>query len=268
MDVFALRNQQPKSMKTSISLTAIPVFNEADHVHSVLDEVKRYGTDVLVVDDGSTDGTSDLLADRSDIQVVSHGVNQGYGAALLSAFDYAIDNGYEVLVTIDCDGQHEPQRIPEFVRLCQSEDVDIVSGSRYLEEFEGDTSAPAQRRRVNQIITSELNARLGLNLTDTFCGFKAYRVDALKALKIQETGYAMPLEFWVQAAHAGLKIIERPVPRIYLDNTRSFGGDLDAMQVRLDYYHLVINRSLDAVATDDAQDTCEVGCEDLRKKLE
>lgn len=255
-------------MKKSNFLTALPVFNEVDHVHSVLDEVKRYSTDVLVVDDGSTDGTSEILGKRDDIQVVSHRENQGYGAALLSAFDYAIEHDYQILVTIDCDGQHEPQRIPEFAALCAQDDIDVVSGSRYLEEFEGDSSAPEQRRKVNQIITAELNDRLNLELTDTFCGFKAYSVEGLKKLNVQETGYAMPLELWVQLANAGLRVVERPVPRIYLDNTRSFGGDLDAMQVRLDYYHLVINRSLDAVSTRGSNDACGVGNSNAGKKSE
>ena len=78
----------------------------------------------------------------------------------------------------------------------------------------------------------------------------------------------MPLELWVQLAHAGLRVVERPVPRIYLDNTRSFGGDLDAMQVRLDYYHLVINRSLDAVSTRDSSDVCGIGNATAGKKAE
>lgn len=238
-------------------LTAIPVFNEAAHVESVLNEVLRYSPNVLVIDDGSTDGTSKLLSNREDIQLIAHDGNQGYGAALLTAFEYAIANEYDILVTIDCDGQHEPQRIPKFIDLCSREGVDIVSGSRYLEEFSGDSVAPEQRRRVNQILTAELNDRLGLSLTDAFCGFKAYRVDGLRKLTIQETGYAMPLEVWVQVAAAGLNVVEHPVPRIYLDNTRSFGGDLDDMLVRLDYYHLVINRSLDALSCD--EDACGVG---------
>jgi hypothetical protein len=146
-------------------------------------------------------------------------------------------------VTIDCDGQHEPLRIPEFFDACTG-DVDIVSGSRYLAHFDGDSQPPEQRRRVNEQVTAELNRRLGLNLTDAFCGFKCYRVAALPKLKISEPGYAMPLEVWVQAAHAGLKIIELPVPLIYLDEKRSFGGVLDDAQTRLEYYHLTLDRAI------------------------
>lgn len=223
-------------------LTALPVYNEAAHVDSVLDEVLRYSPEVLVVDDGSTDGTSQLLERRSDVKLLKHPTNRGYGAALISAFQYAQEQKYDVLVTIDCDGQHEPQRIPQFVAA--SAEADIVSGSRYLAQFEGDSAPPAERRRINEQITAELNRRLCLNLTDAFCGFKAYRVSALRELEIGEPGYAMPLEVWVQIAAAGLKVIELPVPLIYLDEKRSFGGALDDGSTRLQYYHLVLDRCL------------------------
>jgi dolichol-phosphate mannosyltransferase len=223
-------------------LTALPVYNEAGYVNAVLDEVRQYCTHVLVVDDGSNDGTSDILARRTDIQVVTHARNLGYGAALCSAFRYAEQQPYEYLVTIDCDGQHEPQRIPRFVRACQ--DVDIVSGSRYLKKYSGDSEPPAQRRQINRQITAELNQRLGLNLTDAFCGFKAYRVRSLRQLRLTETGYAMPLQLWVQAARVGLRIIELPVPLIYLDEERSFGGALDDGDTRTKYYREVLNRGI------------------------
>jgi dolichol-phosphate mannosyltransferase len=221
-------------------LTALPVYNEAGHVSGVLDEVLRTSPNVLVVDDGSNDGTADLLARRADVAVVTHQRNAGYGAALRSAFQYTLAHGYDVLVTIDCDGQHEPQRIPDFVAATAG--AQIVSGSRYLKTFAGQSEPPADRRRINQEITAVVNRRLGLKLTDAFCGFKAYRRDALAQLHITELGYAMPLEVWVQAARAGLTIVELGVPLIYLDESRSFGGSLDNAQTRLQYYYQVLDR--------------------------
>ena len=82
-------------------------------------------------------------------------------------------------------------------------------------------------------MTAELNRRLSLNLTDAFCGFKAYRVGKLSQVKITEPGYAMPLELWVEAAGTGLSIRELAVPLIYLDEKRSFGGELDHAETRL-----------------------------------
>jgi len=225
-------------------LTALPVYNEARHVTAVLDQVVRNAADVLVVDDGSSDGTGDLLAQRRDVRVVTHPQNRGYGAALKTAFDYAIEHGYEVLVTIDCDGQHEPQRIGALVEACRG--VDIVSGSRYLAVEGSEANVPVDRRRINLQITEEMNCRFGLKLTDAFCGFKAYRVEALRRLHLTETGYAMPLELWVQAAFHGLRITELPVPLVYLDEKRSFGGALDDSQKRLAYYHTVIDRAVQA----------------------
>ena len=225
-------------------LTALPVYNEAQHVLGVLDEVGRYSRNVLVVDDGSTDDTGSLLASRHDVRVVTHATNQGYGAALTTAFQYAIDERYHVLVTIDCDGQHEPQRIPGFVAACRG--VEIVSGSRYLTRYEGDSDPPAQRRWINQRITAELNRRLGLNLTDAFCGFKAYRVAALRRFRLREKGYGMPLELWVQAVALRMRIVELPVPLIYLEEERSFGGMLDDGETRMCYYHEVLDRSMRA----------------------
>jgi dolichol-phosphate mannosyltransferase len=197
-----------------------------------------------VVDDGSTDGTAELLSARSDVARISHQRNQGYGAALRSAFNYAAENNYDVLVTIDCDGQHEPQRIPEFVAAAAG--ADIVSGSRYLATFDGQSVPPEPRRRINAEVSAEVNRRLGLSLTDAFCGFKAYRREALAKLHITETGYAMPLEVWVQAARGGLSIVELAVPLIYLDESRSFGGSLDDARTRLAYYYEVLDRMIGA----------------------
>ena len=227
-------------------LTALPVYNEVTFVNAVLDKVKHYSQHVLVIDDGSDDGTSALLAARDDIQLVTHAQNRGYGAALISAFQYAMSHDYNILVTIDCDGQHEPQLIPDFVKACRK--TDIVSGSRYLRPFVNGDLPPVERERINRMLTAEINKRLSLDITDAFCGFKAYRVSSLKPLPLTEPGYAMPLELWVQASAAGLQVTELPVPLIYLDEKRTFGGQLDEADVRLEYYRLVLEQSIAALS--------------------
>jgi dolichol-phosphate mannosyltransferase len=223
-------------------LTAIPVFNEDKHIEPVLRKVLDVTDDVLVVDDGSTDGTAARLRAFPRIQVIRHARNEGYGAGLRSAFQRTIEAGYDGLITLDCDGQHEPARIP--VIAAPLERADVVSGSRYLKVFDPGQTPPEERRRINVEVTRWLNECLGLNLTDAFCGFKAYRTSALRQFDIEDDGYAMPLEVWVQAVQHDLKIFEVPVPLIYLDETRAFGGSLDDAAYRLGHYRAVFHRAL------------------------
>jgi len=239
-------------------LTAIPVYNEERHLDSVLSEVRRYSPEILVVNDGSKDRTADLLVAHRDITVITHVQNRGYGAALISAFRYAVASGADILVTMDCDGQHEPARIP--VLLEAIHDADIVSGSRYLRDFRQNSLPPQDRQRINQIVTAELNQALGLELTDAFCGFKAYRVAALSRLNITEPGWGMPLQLWVQAAWAGLRIKEVGVPRVYLDPKRAFGGMLNDAGERLAYYRQLIASSLAEVRLMACAETAHYWC--------
>ncbi len=222
-------------------LTAIPIYNEEKYLEPVLSEVRRYSDEILVVNDGSTDCTPALLARQKGLHLITHPRNRGYGAAILSAMGYAMIHRYDALVTMDCDGQHEPGRIPVLLEALD-QDVAIVSGSRYLRSFRQDPVPPEDRQRINRQITAELNARFGLSLSDSFCGFKAYRVPALAKLQLTETGWGMPLQLWVQAAQLGLRIREVAVPLLYLDPNRAFGGVLNNAAERLAYYRDIIER--------------------------
>lgn len=239
-------------MKT---LVAIPVFNEQQYVQRVINEVARYATDILVIDDGSTDNTPNILNElaqqhptNSDttLHVIRHDTNSGYGSSLKDAFQHAVNNNYDWLITMDCDEQHEPSSIPRFIKAAQANDADIISGSRYAQRALAKDLPPQDRRKINRIITEEINNRLNLNLTDAFCGFKAHRTSALKQLlpNLTETGYAFPMQLWVLAAAQKLRITELPVSLIYNDLNRSFGGPLDNPENRLAHYRSVLHCEL------------------------
>jgi dolichol-phosphate mannosyltransferase len=218
--------------------------------------VLEHGHDVLVIDDGSTDRTPERLA-KMPVTVIRHPTNLGYGRSLRDAFAAASRGGYDWVVTMDCDEQHEPDAIPLFLDAAGEGTHDIISGSRYLAPVPEDDAPPRERRNINAVITREINERLadrlvqagGSGLTDAFCGFKAHRVEAMRRLRLTEDGYAFPMQLWVQVAAAGLRVREVPVRLIYNDPNRSFGGALDDAAIRLAHYRHVLHCELRREAT-------------------
>ena len=230
-----------RSMKNT--LIAIPVHNESRYVDDILTAVSEYNSNILVINDGSNDGTDKLLKEHKSIKAITHKTNEGYGQSLIDAFGFAKDRGYDWIITIDCDHQHQPYCIPHFFERMEKDDVDIISGSRYL-LCTNPENVPAGRLRINHCITTLLNSALGIDITDAFCGFKTYRVSALKKLKLTEKGYGLPLQLWIQAAFTELRITEIPVPLIYHDPKRNFAGLLELPRYRMQYYMDVIEKEL------------------------
>jgi glycosyltransferase involved in cell wall biosynthesis len=249
---------EDRTMKT---LVAIPVYNEQKYVTQVLGEVRRYTNDILVIDDGSTDDTPVMLA-RQPVEVIRHAANRGYGQSMVDAFRWASCgmHGYDWVVTMDCDEQHEPASLPDFFAAIEQDDADVISGSRYIHDCSQGDCPPEDRRAINGMITELINEKLGLQLTDSFCGFKAYRVKPLKKMKLSERGYAFPMQFWVQAVANGLRIREIPIRLIYNDPNRSFGGPLDNADHRRSHYLDVFERELAECAEQLAARTQAVGC--------
>lgn len=227
------------------TLIVIPVFNEEVTLARVLAEVSQAApdADVLVVDDGSTDRSREILAARGDnVRVIRHEENRGYGRSLIAGFEDAIARGYDVAITIDCDEQHEPRRIPAFRDALAR--ADIVSGSRYLDPSVPGDPAPPDRLQLNQEFTALIRAVTGYEITDAWCGFKAYRVEGLRALRLTEPSYGMPLQVWVQAAFHGLTVAELPVARIYKNPNRRFWGGLDDRETRRAYYMRLLEQEV------------------------
>lgn len=222
------------------NLVVIPVYNEQASIPAVLSQVKSVTDDpILVVDDGSTDKSVVEVSQVPGVDILRHERNLGYGKSLIDAFNHALAESYDVVVTLDCDEQHEPALIPRLLELAVASD--IVSGTRYSPRSAVRGQAPPGRQEVNREITRIVNDLTGYALTDAFCGFKAYRAEGLAKLRLSEPGYGMPLQLWIQAARVGLSVVELPVPRIYNDSDRSFGRDLDFVDRRLEYYRQVID---------------------------
>lgn len=197
-------------------LIVIPLYNEADRIVSVLRRLRDVSpADIMVVDDGSTDGSAATVR-ASGIHLphlICHRRNRGYGIALRTGFRFASEQGYDVVITFDADGQHDPRDIPRLLEALPN--ADIVSGSRFHPDSPRVGTPPRERLRANQRLAELVRQHTGYEITDSACGFKAYRAAALAQLCITEAGYAMPYQVWGQAARAGLTVCEVPVTMIY-----------------------------------------------------
>ena len=228
-------------------LIAIPVYNEAGYVRGVLDKVREYADNILIIDDGSTDATPQILEELREpmgLDIIRHETNLGYGRAIRESFIRGDRDGYDWVITMDCDEQHEPAHIPDFMDAIERDDLDIISGSRYLNLDAQTEIAPADRRAINMTLAGEINDQLGYTLTDAFCGFKAHRVSAMNRITLTEDGYAFPMQLWAQASAHNLRIGEVEVDLIYNDPNRTFGGGLDDAEHRLAHYRSIFAQEL------------------------
>lgn len=187
---------------------AIPAFNEAATIGSVVVAAQDFCDEVVVFDDGSTDATADL-ARSAGADVLEASENGGKGAAVRELFEYAEVNGLEYLVMLDADWQHDPTEIPDLLAPLENGEADLVVGSRYLEGDRGDTPT---YRRVGQK-TLDLMTNLGneVKVTDSQSGFRAFNRRAIETLDIADNGFGVESEMLRTAADEGLRISEVPI---------------------------------------------------------
>lgn len=208
-------------MKT---LIVIPAYNEELTVGSVVALAKKFG-DVLVVDDGSMDRTSEIAREAGAI-VIRHERNMGKGYALSTGFEYALSKDYDVIVTLDADGQHNPDEIPSLIEPIVKGEADLVIGSRYLNGSKKEI--PVYRRFGLWVLNKSTKAAVGVDL-DSQSGFRAMNRKALEKLELNSTDYSIETDMIVKAKEEELRIREVPisvrydVPRKHKKNPLSHG---------------------------------------------
>ncbi len=189
-----------------MTITAIlPAFNEEVSIGSMVLHARQHVDHVVVIDDGSNDRTSEV-AKLAGAEVIRHPKNLGKGMALRTGFEHAVKNGCEVVITMDSDGQHNPDDIQKLISPIINGEADIVNGSRYMNGI--DKNTPFYRRIGQNILDKATNLNAGLKITDTQSGFRAFARHTLPAFRFKSNGLAIESEMLMDAANAGFRIKE------------------------------------------------------------
>jgi dolichol-phosphate mannosyltransferase len=204
-------------------LVVVPTYNEAENIALIAEAVRGHGYDLLVVDDGSPDGTGDLAdgiaADDSRVTVLHRAEKQGLGPAYAAGFEWGLSNGAAVLCEMDADFSHDPNDLPRLVAAI-GEGADLAIGSRYVPGG-GVDNWPWHRRWLSRGGNLYASFMLGTRINDMTAGFRAFRAEALAKLdysSCEASGYGFQVEMAWNAAAAGLDV--REVPIIFRDRTR------------------------------------------------
>jgi len=196
-----------------MKLICIPAYNEETNIGKIIKNCKKFADKVVVCDDGSIDYTAELAKKEGAI-VLQHEKNQGYGSAIATLFDYSRKENADMMVTIDADGQHDPNEIPLLFDAIVKHNVDVAIGSRFL----NDNDTPGYRKAGIKIITSATNYSTNLKVSDSQSGFRAYSNLAINEIVPTETGMSVSTEILLKVSNKGLSLAEVPI-------TVSYDGD-------------------------------------------
>jgi len=199
-------------MKVTIG---IPAYNEEEKLPLILKQLEKIADSIIVCDDGSTDKTSDI-ARKFNTKLITHKKNLGYGSAIKSIFEKAVEIDTDVLVTFDADGQHRIEDIEKILEPIKEEKSDIVIGSRFLNKND---EVPGYRKLGIKIITQVTNATIKENFTDSQSGFRAYKKQVLEDIILNEKGMGISTEILIKASEKKFRIVEIPIKIIYHGNT-------------------------------------------------
>jgi glycosyltransferase involved in cell wall biosynthesis len=194
----------------------IPAYNAQETLGSVLKKIEPLKMDTIVVNDGSSDETK-RVASENGAQLLEHPLNLGKGAALRTGFQYILQKGYQVVITLDADGQHDPSEIPSLLKIFQSVNPDILIASRAA-EFGKMTFL---RRFWNRLGVKAVARLCHSDITDSQSGFRLIRTEVLKAVDLSTSRFETELELLIKACKKGFGVLSVPIKTQKVDGTGS-----------------------------------------------
>jgi len=188
----------------------IPVYNEGEAVGFVVDSARRKGLDVLVVNDGSTDSSGATARDHG-ARVLDNPVKTGKGASLRRGFEEALARGYDGVVAMDGDGQHDAEDLDKILRTAREHPASVVTGSRMSSVKE----MPFIRLVTNKVMSWMISCLCRCRIADTQCGYRYIGADVLRAVSLESSGYEIESEVLIKACRAGFPVYSVAVRTIY-----------------------------------------------------
>ena len=214
----------------------IPVFNGDKTIKALIEKIRVFTDDIIVVDDGSTDNTA-MIAKESKVIIISHSKNKGKGESLKSGFDYILKNtDFKYVIVMDADAQHDPRFIPDFLKAVHQKGADIVIGNRM--EYTHDM--PAMRRLTNKTMSFIISKVTKQDVPDSQCGYRLLKRKVLERVKIETSKYDMESEILFKAAKQHFKIDSVKISTVYTDQKSNINPLIDTFR----FIRLLINFAL------------------------
>lgn len=214
-------------MKNKKILIFIPTYNACKTITNVLDriplDIKNKAEEILVSDDGSPDNTFQIALDYEKtnkvrcLKVIRHEQNKGYGKHLKWAYNYAISEGFDVVVNLHGDGQYAPEKLQEMLEPLENDSADMVFGSRILGKEVISGGMPFKKIIGNRVLTGLGNLFLGTKFSEYHSGYRAYSCNALRKVSFMlfSNSFVFDIELMIELNNAGMRIKEIPIPTFY-----------------------------------------------------
>jgi glycosyltransferase involved in cell wall biosynthesis len=210
-------------------IAAIPCFNEQQFIADIVSRAKKHVDEVIVVDDGSTDATANI-AQAAGAIVIRHMDRGGAGVATRAAFQAATTSNADILVTLDGDGQHNPDEIPQLLAPILQKKADLVIGSRFIEVTQ-QTNIRWYRKFGIDVINWLYNVGAKVKVSDSQSGFRAHSRKLFDTVAITENGFGFSVQVLIQARNKGLRVKEVPISCIYHPNGSTLNPIIHGLSV-------------------------------------